>query len=84
MSVKNYMNEENSNIQNVCTKTLGRRSNIQYRHILVLLFALKVTAMKLTDTKNQGIPLMCEGQINFSDDRKSCLHHKSEFLMVLI
>ena len=60
------------------------QSNIQYGHNLFLLFALKVTAMKLTDTKNQGIPLMCEGQINFSDDRKSCLHHKSEFLMVLM
>ena len=60
------------------------RSNIQYGHILFLPFALNVTAMKLTGTKNQGIPLMCEGQINFSDDRKSCLHHKSEFLMVLI
>ena len=58
--------------------------NIQYGHILFLRFALKVTAMKLTDTKNQGIPLMCEGQINFSDDRKSCLHHKSEFLTVLM
>ena len=60
------------------------QSNIQCGHILFLLFALKVTAMKLSDTKNQGIPLMCEGQNSFSDDRKSCLHHKSEFLMVLM
>ena len=47
------------------------QSNIQYGHILFLLFALKVTAMKLTGTKNQGIPLMCEGQINFSGEKKA-------------